>query len=195
MNAAQRGDGREDQVVQFREWNEVLEAEAMAPALKAVYRQEIVAFLHFCKVHHAGASIMLMKQYLAVAERQGRIQARSTGSTSSPQAGSGQAREALRWWFRAAKGAERNGGGTRAEAPRYDGGLRQGAEGVVSGAPTTEAERLRRPATTESEAGRMAGGKPASPGGAKAGAGGSSSLSAEETRQPGPAHPQEADIR
>ena len=89
MKADRSGESGNDRVVRFREWSEVLEGAAVAPALKAVYRQEIVAFLHFCKIHHAGASIMLVKQYLAVAETQGRI----------------QAREALRWWFRAAKGA------------------------------------------------------------------------------------------
>ena len=96
MSADQRGENGDDRLVSFREWNEVLEAAPMALALKTVYRQEIVAFLRFCKVHHAGASVILVKQYLAVAERQGRT----------------QAREALRWWFRAAK---RNGVRQRAD--------------------------------------------------------------------------------
>ena len=83
MSADQRGENGDDRLVSFREWNEVLETEAMALALKTVYRQEIVAFLRFCKVHHAGASIILVKQYLSVAETQGRS----------------RVREALRWWF------------------------------------------------------------------------------------------------
>ena len=94
MSADQRGENGDDRLVSFRNWNEVLEAAPLALALKTVYRQEIVAFLRFCKVHHAGASIILVKQYLAVAERQGRT----------------QAREALRWWFRAAKGGAAKGG-------------------------------------------------------------------------------------
>ena len=134
MNADQHGQGREDQVVLFREWNEVLQAEAMAPALKALYRQEIVAFLHFCKIHHAGASVILVKQYLAVAETQGRI----------------QAREALRWWFRAAKTGRRSlqlKSGVEVEGQRASGGRAEPLRGPATAGGANEAERLRRPAT------------------------------------------------
>jgi hypothetical protein len=87
MKADDTGQNREDQIVSFQGWKEALAAETFAAEQKAAFRQEVVYFLHHCKVHHAGASIMLAKQYLAVAETQGR-----TG-----------AREALRWWFRAAR--------------------------------------------------------------------------------------------
>lgn len=94
MNADQRGKIRDAQLVSFPEWKDVLAAASMAAGLKAVYRQEIFAFLHHCKIHHAGASIMLVKEYLAVAETQGRT----------------RAREALRWWFRAAQRGGRPSG-------------------------------------------------------------------------------------
>ena len=70
MNADQSGERRDDRLVSFPDWNEVLEAEPLAPALKAEYRQEIIAFLHHCKIHHAGASIIVVKQYLSSRPRQ-----------------------------------------------------------------------------------------------------------------------------
>lgn len=75
------------QNVNFPNWKGALAAEPFAPEHKQALAQEIFAFLHHCKVQHAGASIILIQQYLAVAEGQGRT----------------RAREALRWWFRAAK--------------------------------------------------------------------------------------------
>ena len=60
MNADQGG---EDRVVSFQEWNAVLGAEPMSQEVKALYRKEIVSFLHHCKVHHAGASIMRGEEY------------------------------------------------------------------------------------------------------------------------------------
>ena len=85
MNADQGG---EDRVVSFQEWNTVLGAAPMSQEVKTLYRKEIISFLHHCKVHHAGASIMLIKEYLAVVE----------GQRQSC------ARVALRWWFRAGEG-------------------------------------------------------------------------------------------
>ncbi|MBK8475186.1 MAG: hypothetical protein IPL39_02440 [Opitutaceae bacterium] len=55
----------------FPDWIAALEA-ALEPAAKEGYRREIPAFLHHCKIHHAGASIILVNAYLPVAETQGR---------------------------------------------------------------------------------------------------------------------------
>ncbi|MBK8478650.1 MAG: hypothetical protein IPL39_20920 [Opitutaceae bacterium] len=53
-------------------WKEAFLGSSLASAVTARYRREILAFLHHCKIHHAGASIILTKAYLTVAETQGR---------------------------------------------------------------------------------------------------------------------------
>ena len=152
MSTDQRGESGDDRLVSFREWNEVLEAQTLAPALKTVYRQEIVAFLRFCKVHHAGASIILVKQYLAVAETQGRT----------------QAREALRWWFRAAKrggGGERQCGSRNVECATPATQSRAGARRPLDGTDA-EARHVKRAAATDqaTASANVAATKPAAPG-------------------------------
>ena len=93
MAADQCGQNRE--LISFREWARVLAGAAeISVARREAYRGAIIAFLGFCKRQHAGASVILIKAYLAQVPEQAR---------------SG-AREALRWWYRAAQG--RNGQAT-----------------------------------------------------------------------------------
>ena len=66
------------QIVSFPEWKETLAAEAFAPGEEFTFRQEIFAFLHHCKTCHAGASIILVQQYLPIAEAQGLTRPRGT---------------------------------------------------------------------------------------------------------------------
>ncbi|MBK8474998.1 MAG: integron integrase [Opitutaceae bacterium] len=94
MNSNQAGQNRDKLILCFPNWTAALAAAALEPAAKEGYRREILAFLHHCKIHHAGASIILAKAYLSVAETQGRSGARA----------------ALRWWFRAAGSAGRSRG-------------------------------------------------------------------------------------
>jgi hypothetical protein len=70
MNADHRGSGRDSEVVSFPNWKDVLAAAGFAPEREHAVRQEIFAFLRHCKTRHAGASIMLSKDYLRVVERQ-----------------------------------------------------------------------------------------------------------------------------
>jgi hypothetical protein len=72
MNSNQAGQNRDELILCFPDWTAVLAAAALEPAAKEGYRREILAFLHHCKIHHAGASIILAKAYLSVAETQGR---------------------------------------------------------------------------------------------------------------------------
>ena len=173
MSTDQRGESGDDRLVSFREWNEVLEAQTLAPALKTVYRQEIVAFLRFCKVHHAGASIILVKQYLAVAETQGRT----------------QAREALRWWFRAAKrggGGERQCGSRNVECATPATQSRAGARRPLDGTDA-EARHVKRAAATDqaTASANVAATKPAAPGAVpRREAGGRSDERAERLSRP-----------
>jgi hypothetical protein len=69
------------QIVSFPEWKEALAAEALASGDKFIFRQEIFAFLQHCKACHAGASIIIVQQYLPVAEAQGRTRAIRRGQT------------------------------------------------------------------------------------------------------------------
>ena len=111
MNADQRGSGGDSEVVSFPNWKEVLAAEVFAPEQRAQIERAISAFLEFCKRRRAPASVILIKEYLAVRERQGRSESQNpepecqrpgTNRQGPGDAGARQAREALRWWFRAA---------------------------------------------------------------------------------------------
>jgi integron integrase len=75
--------------VSFPAWKEALAAADLAAEVKASHQREVIAFLRHCKNAHAPATIMLAKQYLEAGPRQ---------ETNG-------AREALRWFFRAARGA------------------------------------------------------------------------------------------
>jgi len=71
---------------------------------EAAYRREIIAFLRHCKLRRAPATVERAKAYVEERERQ----------TAAP------VREALRWWFRAAGRAGRDGrwSGQAASPPR-----------------------------------------------------------------------------
>ena len=93
----------------FPGWKETLAAAALAQSDKAAHTRAIIAFLGFCKRRHAGASIILIQSYLS-------------GLPEQERSG---AREALRWWYRAAQGGGRwavagewwaDGGGLRTDA-------------------------------------------------------------------------------
>ncbi len=71
----------------FREWRDVLATAPLSPCLRGQHAEEVQAFLHVCWKHRAPATIALARQYL---ERL---------STAAQPA----AREALRWFFRAAR--------------------------------------------------------------------------------------------
>ena len=93
MDADKRGQNRERELISFPRWADVLAADGTIPAeRREAYRCAIIAFLGFCKRRHAGASVILIQSYL---------------SGLPEQARSG-AREALRWWYRAAQGGGRS---------------------------------------------------------------------------------------
>ncbi|MCR6656019.1 MAG: integron integrase [Opitutus sp.] len=72
------------QPVDFRNWADVLGRSPLSNEQRRLYKQEIIAFLKFCRTGHTPASIAAVKLYLA--EQPQRM----------------MAREALRWWFRSA---------------------------------------------------------------------------------------------
>ena len=77
---------RERRPLSFPRWKESLAAVPLAQSDKAAQTRAIIAFLGYCKRSHAPASIILIKAYLA-------------GLPEQERSG---AREALRWWYRAA---------------------------------------------------------------------------------------------
>ena len=80
--------------VSFPSWKDALAAEALPPATKLDDQRELIEFLVHCRRLHAPATIALARQYL-----QGKFPSEEDGARSEP------AREALRWFFRAAKDA------------------------------------------------------------------------------------------
>lgn len=74
--------------VSFADWKAVLARAPLLETEREAFRQEILSYLHHCKVQRSPATAASMKLYLVERER----------STSGP------AREALRWFYRAAKG-------------------------------------------------------------------------------------------
>ena len=95
MAADQCGQERNGELISFPEWAGVLARDGEIPAARReAYRGAIIAFLGFCKRRHAGASVILIKAYLAQVPEQARS----------------AAREALRWWYRAAQGTRQGGG-------------------------------------------------------------------------------------
>ena len=111
MDTDQCGQKRERELISFPRWAEVLaRAEALRAPQREAYRRAIIAFLAHCKHQHAGASIILIQSYLR-------------GMPEPARAG---AREALRWWYRAAGRQGADGGQTadrvKGCAPRGGGG-------------------------------------------------------------------------
>lgn len=86
--------------VSFPEWKEALAEASLTPATKTAFTREIISFLKHCKTARAPATVALVKQYLGARE----------------PAASGPMREALRWFFRAAKSPRRDGALSRASA-------------------------------------------------------------------------------
>lgn len=81
--------------VWFPEWSEVLTQTALTAGEQAEHRREILRFLHHCKQRHAAATVALAKAWLEARE-----------GAHEPAA-----RQALRWFFQAAK--RRAGGDSR----------------------------------------------------------------------------------
>jgi len=77
----------DQQPISFPNWKEVLAQSQLSAEQLASYTREIISFLRHCKTHHTPASAELARQYLEIRETQ----------TTAP------AREALRWFYRAAK--------------------------------------------------------------------------------------------
>jgi len=75
------------QPVSFPNWKGALAATGFPPVQPATYTREIISFLRFCKTRHVPVSAELARQYLEIRESQ----------TTPP------AREALRWFYRAAR--------------------------------------------------------------------------------------------
>lgn len=75
-------ESRESRPFSFPEWNEVLNQ--VEPRLREVYRDEIITFLHHCKLAKVPATIARARTYLEQREQMG----------ARPE------REALRWFFR-----------------------------------------------------------------------------------------------
>ncbi len=82
----------DQQPVSFPRWKAALSQAALSPNLREAFRREILTYLHHCKVRRSPVSVASIKLYLDGRERQ------STGP----------AREALRWFYRAARAQTRS---------------------------------------------------------------------------------------
>ncbi len=94
-----------NQPVSFPTWKQALAEASLTPAAKAAYEREIISFLKHCKTQRSPATVLLAKLYV---EQQERLS-------------SGPVREALRWFFRAARAAQNSTPtpqGGRDEPPR-----------------------------------------------------------------------------
>ena len=91
MNRDQDGENRERGLIAFLRWAEVLAETPLSSGLREAYRSAIIVFLGYGKRRQAGASGILIQSYL-------------TGLSEQERSG---AREALRWWYRAAMGGGR----------------------------------------------------------------------------------------
>ncbi len=79
--------------ISFPQWKSELEAAGLSPATQQSFGREIIGFLRHCKLRRSPATVALAQAYIAERE----------GQTRAP------VREALRWWFRAARSATRAG--------------------------------------------------------------------------------------
>jgi len=126
MAADQCGQERNGELISFPEWAGVLARDGEIPAARReAYRGAIIAFLGFCKRRHAGASVILIKAYLAQVPEQAR---------------SG-AQEALRWWYRAAQGGG-SACGLPSRVPAGEAGNGSKALAAFATAETEAAESL-----------------------------------------------------
>jgi len=109
----------DNQPVSFPTWKEALAGTGLFAATQDAYVREIITFLKYCKTNHVPATVLLAKHYVETQER----------------LRTGPVREALRWFFRAAKVAvsrdrlerggpgtsvQRNPGGQEGTTPRPD---------------------------------------------------------------------------
>ena len=76
--------------VSFSDWQSTLDSTSLDEASRERTRQAVFGFLRFCKARRAGASITVAKLFIAERERQ-------AGNRDEPL------RQALRWFFRAAR--------------------------------------------------------------------------------------------
>ena len=101
----------ERRALSFPKWNESLADAALDAAVREQYRWAILTFLKLCKSRRAPATVALVREHLADAR-------------TAPGA-----REALRWFFREGRKAER-----RASAPPLKPGVEvEGTDGAPSG--------------------------------------------------------------
>ncbi|MGH7957342.1 MAG: phage integrase N-terminal SAM-like domain-containing protein, partial [Opitutaceae bacterium] len=82
------GTQSEHEALYFPDWADVLAAADLAPAVRWSYKDDIIAFLRFCKLARAPANVIMIRQFLA-----------------RPHPNPAQLREALRWLFRAGRAA------------------------------------------------------------------------------------------
>ena len=91
--------------ISFHGWQQALAASGESPSRQRVFEGEIMAFLRRCEEWHSPVSVELAKQYLA----------------ARPTQDGNDARDALRWFVRAARAADAAGGdGGRSAKLRYD---------------------------------------------------------------------------
>ncbi len=91
--------------ISFHEWQQALAASGESPSRQRVFEGEIMGFLRRCKQLHSPASVELAKQYL----------------DARPTQDGNDARDALRWFVRAARSAE-GGIGGRSDGRTVGGG-------------------------------------------------------------------------
>ncbi|MDQ5977381.1 MAG: hypothetical protein QG602_353 [Verrucomicrobiota bacterium] len=82
--------------ISFPDWKNVLAHAAISPSLRASYQREILSFLRYCKASRSAATVEVIKRYLGWREKQ----------ASGSAAAGGQARNALRWFYREGKKPE-----------------------------------------------------------------------------------------
>jgi len=58
------GDTSEREALFFPEWVDALEGADLAPATRASYKDDIIAFFRFCKVVQAPANVIMVRQFL-----------------------------------------------------------------------------------------------------------------------------------
>jgi integron integrase len=80
------------QPVSFPDWKAVLARSDLSPVVQAAHTREILTLLHQCKKSHAPVTVAFIKQWLAGP--------RLKVSRPGLPAGTDQAREALRWFYR-----------------------------------------------------------------------------------------------
>ena len=88
----------ENEPVSFPDWKAALARSDLSPSVQASHSREILTLLHHCKKCHTPVSVAFIKQWLAGP----RLQVQLKGMP----AGTDQAREALRWFYRAAPKAD-----------------------------------------------------------------------------------------